>query len=141
MAGFLAAPHLHYVYGYENDTPGVLLLCSVVAESLAQLGWTKQKIREFLWEHSRLPGEQMNNIGAHAWLRSIESQVVRDSAKLDPWPITARPENIAIVVSGGGHSSNAYWMQADNHAVIGRTITVPDDFESLLAEAKRDMTA
>ena len=64
-----------------------------------------------------------------------------DSIKLDPWPITARPENIPIVVCGGGHSTHAFWMQADNHAVLGREIKVPEAFDLLLAEGDRNRAA
>jgi hypothetical protein len=63
--------------------------------------------------------------------------VVRDSLKLDPWPITARPENLVLIVAGGGHPTNSYWLQGYSPDVIGREIRVSDAFDRLLAEAGR----
>ena len=134
-AGFLAVPYLHYARGYEDGGPGMLVVPGAVAKSLAEAGWSKQKIREFLWEHSKVPRQKMAESGCDAWLSIDESQVVRDSVKLEHWPITARPENIAILVTGGGHATNAYWMFSSSWRFIGREIAVPEGLQRLLDEA------
>jgi hypothetical protein len=138
IAGFLAAPHLHYTTGYERGTPGVVLISRVVAGSLAALGWNKQKIREFLWEHSKISMELLRRAGAPGWIKISPGATARDSINLESWPITSRPENIAIVVSGGAHSSHAFWMQAYSYDVTGRVIALPEGFGDLLADADRD---
>lgn len=141
IAGFLAAPHLHYTTGYDKGTPGVVLISRVVAGSLAALGWNKQKFREFLWEHSKIPMELLRRAGAPGWIRIAPGQTARDTINLESWPITARPENISVVVSGGAHSSHAFWMQAYSYDVTGRMIALPESFDRLLAEAARDAAA
>jgi hypothetical protein len=133
IAGFLKIPHTHYTGGYEKGTPGVLLISRVVAGSLAALGWDKKKIREFLWRHSQLPMGELRRAGATGWINISSSQTVRESINLDPWPITAKSDNIALVVCGGAHSSHAFWMQAQNHSVTGRKIALPPGFDDLLA--------
>lgn len=141
IAGFMAAPHLHYTSGYENGTPGIVLISRVVAGSLASLGWTKQTIREFLWDHSKIPRKLLRRTGGLAWIEIASSRAARESITLDPWPITAKPDNIGLVVAGGGHPSHALWLQAFNHSVIGRAIEVPEAFDRLLADADRDLAA
>ena len=98
---------------------------------LADLGWTRKSIREFLWEHSKVPMERLRRSGARQW---IEIQAP-ESLDHDPWPIAAKPENLVLVVAGGGHPTNAYWLPGCCPHVIGREIRVPESFETLLAEA------
>ncbi len=141
MAGFMAAPHLHYTSGYDNGTPGAILLTKVVAGSLASLGWTKQSVREFLWEKSKIPLEVLRRAGGLSWIEIASDQAARDSIHQDPWPITSKPENIMLVVTGGGHPSHAFWMQSFSHAVVGKVIRVPETFDALLSEAERDLAS
>jgi hypothetical protein len=139
MADFMRVPNMAGLAGYERGTPGILLIPGVVAQTMVGLGWTKALIREFLWEHSRIPAEALRRAGCPAWIEIDTSKVVRESLGLDPWPITAQPENFVIVVAGGGHPTNSYWLQGYSPGVVGRRIELPAAFESLLAEAARDL--
>ncbi len=65
--------------------------------------------------------------------------LARESLALDPWPITASPDNFVIVVAGGGHPTNSYWLQGYSPGVVGRSIDLPSSFEGLLADAERDL--
>ncbi len=65
--------------------------------------------------------------------------MARESLALDPWPITASPDNFLIVVAGGGHPTNSYWLQGYSPGVVGRPIALPPSFERLLADADRDL--
>jgi hypothetical protein len=67
------------------------------------------------------------------------SKVAPESLALDPWPITATPDNFLIVVAGGGHPTNSYWLQGYSPSVVGRPIELPAAFETLLAAADRDL--
>jgi hypothetical protein len=116
-----------------------MLLTRVVAGALADLGWTKPKIREFLVEHSRIPQEQLKRTGGRAWIEITHDQSARDSIDLDPWPITSKPENLVLVVAGGGHPTHSFWMQGNSRAVVGRQVRVPETFDQLIAEADRDL--
>jgi hypothetical protein len=141
MADFMRVPNLAGLAGYERGTPGILMIPGVVARTMAGLGWTKRSMREFLWEHSRIPAEQLRRAGGYAWIEIDASKAARESAALDPWPITASPDNVVLVVAGGGHPTNSYWLQGYSPGVVGRTVAVPDGFEALLAEAARDLDA
>ena len=93
-------------------------------------------MREFLWEHSRIPAEQLRRAGGPAWIEIDASKVARESLALDPWPITASPDNFVIVVAGGGHPTNSYWLQGYSPGVVGRPIELPSAFERLLADGR-----
>jgi hypothetical protein len=139
MADFMRAPNLAVLAGYEKGTPGVMMISPVVAKTMAELGWTKSSIRQFLWENSKIPMEQMRRAGAPAWIEIDANPVTRDSIKLDPWPICLKPDNIVLVVAGGSHPTHSYWLQAHSPAVVGRTVRLPETFDRLLAAADRDL--
>jgi hypothetical protein len=139
MADFMRVPNVPALAGYERGTPGILMIPGVVAQTMARLGWTKASIREFLWEHSKIPAADLRRAGVPAWIEIDASKVVRDSLNLDPWPIAASPDNFIVLVAGGGHPTNSYWLQGYSPGVVGRMIDVPSSFESLLAEADRDL--
>ena len=140
MADFMRVPNLAGLAGYEHGTPGILMIPGVVAQTMAGLGWTKRSMREFLWEHSRIPAADLRRAGGHAWIEIDASKVARDSGALDPWPITASPDNFVILVAGGGHPTNSYWLQGYSPGVIGRPIRRPAAFDQLLTEADRDLS-
>ena len=139
MADFMRVPNMAGLSGYEHGTPGILMIPGVVAQTMAGLGWTKASMRDFLWEHSRIPAGELRRAGGPAWIEIDTSKVARDSLALDPWPITARPDNFVIVVAGGGHPTNSYWLQGYSPGVVGRPIELPSSFATLLADADRDL--
>jgi hypothetical protein len=139
LADFMRVPNVHALAGYERGTPGILMRPGVVAQTMAGLGWTKSTIREFLWEHSKIPAADLRRAGCPAWIEIDASKVVRESLALDPWPITASPDNFIVIVAGGGHPTNSYWLQGYSPGVVGRTIELPAGFDGLLAEAERDL--
>ena len=139
MADFMRAPNLAALAGWEKGTPGIMMLAPIVARRMAELGWNQKSIREFLWENSRIPMAQMRRAGAPAWIEIDANPVTRASIELDPWPICQKPDNIVLVVAGGGHPTHSYWLQAHSPTVEGRVIRVPETFERLRADADRDL--
>lgn len=139
MADFMRTPNLAALAGWEKGTPGIMMIAPIVARRMAELGWTQKSIRDFLWENSKIPMAQMQRAGAPAWIEIDHNPVTRDSIHLDPWPICIQPDNIVLVVAGGGHPTHSYWLQAHSPTVIGRVIRTPETFERLLADADRDL--
>jgi hypothetical protein len=116
-----------------------MMISPVVAKMMAELGWTKSSIRQFLWENSKIPMAQMRRAGAPAWIEIDANPVTRDSIQLDPWPICLKPENIVLVIAGGSHPTHSYWLQAHSPSVVGRPVRLPESFDRLLAAADRDL--
>ena len=83
--------------------------------------------------------EHLRRAGCPAWIEIDASKLVRESLALDPWPITASPDNFVVIVAGGGHPTNSYWLQGYSPGVVGRMIDAPASFDGLLAEADRDL--
>src|SRR4030095_16461481 len=97
-------------------------------------------IREFLWDNSKIPMAQMRRYGAPAWIEIDVNPLVRESIKLDPWPICLKPDNIVLVVAGGSHPTHSYWLQSHSSPTVpGRIIRVPETFDRLIAAADRDL--
>ena len=141
MADFMRTPNLAVLAGYESGTPGIMMISPVVAKMMADLGWTKPAIRQFLWDNSRIPMDQMRRAGAPAWIEIDSNPVTRASIDLDPWPICLKPDNIVLVVAGGAHPTHSYWLQAHSPGVVGRPVRVPETFDRLLADARRALQA
>jgi hypothetical protein len=139
MADYLRSPNLGCLIGYSHGTPGILLLSPVVANAMAALGWTKQSIREFLWEHSKIPADELSRGGIDSWIEADRDPVVRASLSLPRWPHSVRPENLVLLVAGGGHPTNSYWMEGYSPHVVGREIRIPSGFARLLEQADRDI--
>src|SRR4029453_9651800 len=106
MADFMRVPNMPGLAGYEDGTPGILMIPGVVAQTMAGLGGAKASIRQFLWEQSRIPAAELRRAGCRAWIEIDASKVVRESIDLDPWPITASPANFVIVGAGGGRRTH-----------------------------------
>jgi hypothetical protein len=139
MADFMRTPNLAALAGWEKGTPGIMMIAPIVARRMAELGWTQNSMREFLWENSKIPMAQMRRAGAPAWIEIDSNPVTRESINLDPWPICLKPDNIVLVVAGGGHPTHSYWLQAHSPSVIGRVIRLPETFDELLIQADRDL--
>lgn len=139
MADFMRTPNLGALQGWDVGTPGVMLVPRIVAHMMAELGWNKAKVREFLWQNSKIPLAQLQRAGALSWFEISPNEATRESAKMDPWPISMKADNLTFVVAGGSHPTHAQWLQSSGPAVIGRLVRVPETFDRLLAAADRDL--
>jgi len=139
IADYMRTPNLPALCGWVTGTPGVVIIPRIVAHMMAGLGWTPKSVRDFLWEHSRIPLSDLKRAGAPSWFELDANPATRASIGMDPWPISEKPDNIMLIVAGGSHPTNTYWLQAFCPYVIGRTIRVPETFDRLLAESDRDL--
>ncbi|MDP7393037.1 MAG: hypothetical protein QGH07_14555, partial [Alphaproteobacteria bacterium] len=71
VASYLGSSCVHYAQGWARGTPGALLIPRPVAMQLNNLGWTtKQSIKEFLWEHSKVPQSVVQETGLKQWIEA-----------------------------------------------------------------------
>ena len=140
MADYLRSPNLGCLIGYSEGTPGILMLSPVVAKAMAAIGWTKQSIREFLWEHSKIPADELRRDGIDSWIAADrDTGGARESVAAAPGRMPCVRENLVLLVAGGGHPTNSYWMEGYSPHVVGRPIDTPKDFTKLLVQAERDI--
>jgi hypothetical protein len=139
MADYMRTPNIGGLMGYTEGTPGIMLVPRVVAQMMAEQGWTKPKLKQFLYDNSKIPLEHLKRGGALSWFEIDSNPITRESCKQDPWPVTLNPENLVFVVAGGSHPTHAYWLQGTGPHVHGRVIRTPETFDRLLAQADRDL--
>jgi hypothetical protein len=137
IAAFMGVPNVGALDGYKEGAPGILLLSTTVANQLAELGWTQSKIKDFLWENSKIP---VSNLKKQAMLLYMEVKGIDMKKMPDPWPIASKAKNIMMAVAGGSHPTHAYWMQgAQAPKTVSKAINLPSDWEKLLREAEEDL--
>jgi hypothetical protein len=136
IASYLKSFNINCLYGYHHGSPGVLLLSGPVVNQLADLGWTREKIQEFIWENTKIPLAEIQQKGFDRW---IENHNLGNTLQ-DPWPITSKPGNLMVVVAGGRHPTHACWMQsAMAPTVTSKAIEIPKAWEDLVNEAEKDL--
>jgi hypothetical protein len=104
---------------------------------LAEAGWNKERIKQFLFENARIPVAKIRQAGFDSW---IELAKLAPTLKEDPWPITARATNFMIVVAGGHHPTHSYWMPAAmGIKSVSAEIQLPVKWRELLAETEQEL--
>ena len=96
---------------YQMGVPVIVCLGPEHAAEIARAGFTKQGVRNYLFEHCRLPVGQLRGRGYYAagcWPESID-----ESDADAPVPMVSGPEYFWIVVAGGDGRHSA-WMPAWN---------------------------
>ncbi|MBI2859259.1 MAG: hypothetical protein HYX90_09295, partial [Chloroflexi bacterium] len=134
LAGYLKSPNRNYFGSGYNRPAGVVLMGAVTARGFSKLGWSKQRIREFLWENSKRPMADWTFEGC-GW--SEEKLITPKEYWQDPMPITFKPEKILLVVAGGDKSRHSYWMQAGlgPEDAVSVEVKLPADWDRLVGEA------
>ena len=136
IATYLKSHNANSLAAHHDGTPGILLISRTVANQLAQQGWTKRSIQDYLWEHSRIPLQELERSGLIAWMEHRGA----GQRQVDPWPITRTPENIAIVVAGGTHPTHAFWMQTSiAKRMTSAPLQLPARWNELITNGARDL--
>jgi len=129
-----------------------LILSPILAEIIAKSGWSKRDVKQYLYDHARMPawkaekftGEWTNIDPEHLTLcdyvkKGILSQQFCESD--DPnrtVPIVCSPDDFLITVSGDPLRTNAYIFISNG--IVGYTtsklIRLPTNWNNLLKKAK-----
>ena len=141
FAGYMSVPYGAYFDAVFNreGTPGILLIGRTAAQGFSNLGWSKEKIKTYLWENTKLPQSE--------WLKKmVETKGVRMGLPVKdyvqyPMPIAASPRNIMIVVAGGAHSGHSFWVQVHGGTFGPATkeIKLPAGWTEHLKKAEEDL--
>jgi hypothetical protein len=118
LAMAMSAPGINdYLYGGEP----LVVLCPEHARILAAEGWSKQKIKEYLFEHTKLPGRAFSRNNAtliQRWRPDEYGQWDGDVAVTQ----AKRPEDFLIVVAGGHGGHSCHLMSFGGTKAVTRPI-------------------
>jgi hypothetical protein len=147
LAGQMASPNLNAWSGVTetlaaspNRAAGVALIPRAAAGVFASSsGYSKADIKTFLWNKSKLPWSEVVASGLDASLASL-GVTIPDGQDL---PLTAKPEQITVVVAGGDRSGNGYWMAPgdSNHTMVSKEIKLPANWDALIKQNETDLGA
>lgn len=136
VASHMSAININNSYAWKDGTPGILVMSRPIARQLAGIGWTKKSIQEFLWQHARIPMADMEKAGVPDWLKRVGLLPPYD----DPWPVTSKPENIAIIVAGGFHPTHNMWMQTSiSPEIVHETVKLPKKWDELVKKGEAEL--
>ena len=141
FADYMKVPYGSYfgpVYN-PDGAPGILLIGNLAAEGFSKLGWSKEKVKELLWENTKFPETEWLRETLQKW-GNTKNLAVKDYVQY-PMPIAVAPKNIMIVVAGGKQSGHSYWLQVHGGTFgpATREIKLPQNWEELLKKAEEDL--
>ena len=142
FAGMMGIPNWNS-WGKSNlfeYAPGILLIPRGTIQNFVKLGWSREKIQDFLWENSKVP---WSTIKKTCPFEKVEIPYEQHKAFLSlnqPWPITSKAKNIMIVIAGGEQSGHGYWMQrGTSFQPMCKEIQLPSNWGALLKKAEDDL--
>lgn len=133
-----------YVFGARPVRPQVLI-SPCVAEAIAKGGYSKAKMRQYLYEHARFPAKRYEQLHPHfgTLCQRVRKGVLpkqycesEDPERLVP--IVPSPEDFLITVSGDPSRDNCF-ICAQNGFIgypVSRKIELPANWDGLLKEAR-----
>ena len=132
IAQTMCQPGSNNAYLYEEG-PWVVLGPEHAA-SIARDGWTKPKIKEYLFEHSQIPLERWSRENVESYLLIRWPAVLAEEARAwlkDPSrpvriPLCKRAEDINIIVAGGAGKHSLFIPTFGATASVTRPITDKD---------------
>ncbi len=123
-AAFMGIPNGNY-WPYNPDVAaGILLMARGTAQGLSGLGWSKDAVKAYLWENSK-----------------VQRRSTRRSATEGPVPIVMSPRGIKIVIAGGAQSGHMMWLQvgASPEQLTSAGIKLPANWDELLKKGEEDL--
>ena len=128
----------------------LLVLSPILAETLAKDGWSKADVRQYLYDHCRLPAWQferylgewtdhpINNLRDEVGLRRAPAVFAESDGPERMVPITFEADDFMVAVSGDPLRTNAITFA--HNGILGytvaREIDLPADWEAKLKSVR-----
>ncbi len=135
-AGAIGIPSGNYwTTPYNPDgAAGILVIAGGTAQGLAKLGWSKEAVKTYLWENSKIPASKLGP-RITVWWSPL------DNIMQDPMPVSMSPGGIKIVVAGGAQSGHMMWLEVGccPEKLTSAGIELPANWDELLEKAEEDL--
>jgi hypothetical protein len=137
-AYFIGSPiHMYWNFKsrWENGAPGMVVMAGSTARGLAENGWSKDKIREFLWEESKLTPSKVKMFGIEKEARDLGLDINL------PLSVSKTPKSITFIIAGGAQSGHAYFMPVQGYGLVSKEVLLPSNskWEGLIKQAEIDL--
>ncbi|MFC1966255.1 hypothetical protein ACFLWI_04845 [Chloroflexota bacterium] len=139
-ACFMGIPNANY-FGRHTYNPegaaGILLIAGGTAQWLSKLGWSKDEVKAYLWENSKIPASELARLVQPGKTMSIQfKKILRD-----PMPISMSQKGIKIVVAGGMQSGHMMWLQVGccPEQLVSAEVKLPTSWNQLLKKAEEEL--
>ncbi|HUL01497.1 MAG TPA: hypothetical protein VLX29_11695 [Nitrospirota bacterium] len=115
-----------------------VLLGPYTAKELATKGWTKLMVKNYLWEHGRIPLSTWNEQSYYTGLTPEWAKLFAEKGSI---PVVAKPQDIVLFVAGSGlpipqHVYFPTWVQNPGSGKVTKEIKLPVKWNELIAEHK-----
>ncbi|MSP98604.1 MAG: hypothetical protein EXR29_15575 [Betaproteobacteria bacterium] len=140
---------LMFTVGMGNGTlRPLLLLAPILAQTIARAGWSKRDVKQYLFEHARLPAWQFErilrdwnqkpiwNLTQQARAGNVPQVFAESDDPNRMVPLVGDPGNYMIAVTGDPMRNNAY-VFAHNGVLgytVGKRIRLPARWDAMLAQ-------
>jgi len=135
-AGCMGIPIGNYWFAtYQpKGVAGILLMGRNTAQGLSQSGWAKKEVKQYLWDHSKVPASELGPRFEIWWMPP------KDILQ-DPMPISVDPQGIKIVVAGGKQSGHMMWLQVGccPKRLVTKKIDLPSNWKDLMDDSIGDL--
>lgn len=125
-----------------------LVLSPILAETMAKAGWTKDTVKQYLYDHARMPAwrvEDMMERWTEFKIGSLKHQynigkLSKDFAESDDpnrmVPIVCHPDEFMVLVSGDPLRTNAYAFAHNGYLgfPVAKKIELPEGWEERIAK-------
>jgi hypothetical protein len=142
-AGFIRTPvgNFFMFSARGGGEPGIVVMARGTARGLAKNGWSKEKIREYLWENTKISWDEIQKLFPPQRIDDLIERTKGFVKKNEPWPICQRPDQFLIAVAGGSHSGHGYWLGTalGGNFAVNAEIQLPKGWDKLLQEAEKDL--
>ncbi len=143
--------HLSFTVGNAMGTLRPLLLLSpILAQTIAVGGWSKRDVKQYLFDHARIPAWQferylgewtdkpIRSLAEQAALGAIPKTFVESDDPERLVPLVFEPDHFMIAVAGDMLRNNAYAFAHNGNLgfPVARKIHLPADWPRLLAGAQ-----
>lgn len=102
------------------------------ATLIADDGWSRADVQEFIWRKARVPRERISQ-GKRTWLHGVHLSLANrvelglDRADAEAYPIVARPEQLTVVVLGGPGMHSSWGSSFAQLPSLSRRLGTPAD--------------
>jgi hypothetical protein len=111
----------------SRDT--LLVLGPEHAKSIADAGWTKRDVQQYVYEHASIAYDTLKSLR-----RQIDESALIDGPGGKRVPLFAKPESLKVVVAGGPGKHSAYINSGHTRHLITRKIVFPRNWSGLVEQ-------